>query len=254
MEARVRNKFKQQGLGVIREMLSRKGTHVHLLGVCGVGVAGLALILKERGHKVSGCDVSPNLSVASLEGRGITVETGHSPSHIDSDIKWVIRSAAVPLECPELVYAAELGLPVFLRGEVLAALVSEHQSVAVGGTHGKTTTSSMIARILKEAGRKVSWCIGGESEGMGVSEYQNDGVMVVEADESDGTISLYKPDIAVITNVEFDHMEHFENVEAFEECFRTFARNARQSVIFCADDPRARKIIAESGKRKAERC
>jgi UDP-N-acetylmuramate--L-alanine ligase/UDP-N-acetylenolpyruvoylglucosamine reductase len=230
----------------ISDLLSRGGSRVHMLGVCGVGMAGLALLLKRRGISVSGCDAGPGRLAEWLRVEGIEVAPAHDAGHLARQTDWVIRSAAVPLHSPELRRARELGLPVFSRGQVLPALFPGHTSVAVAGTHGKTTTATFIAHVLRHAGRDPSWCIGGDCVGLGgVAGAGRGGILVVEADESDGTLALYRPDLAVVTNVEFDHMENFANVEAFEQCFATFMRNARSRVIFCGEDPRASALGRE---------
>ncbi|OGV65266.1 MAG: hypothetical protein A2283_05620 [Lentisphaerae bacterium RIFOXYA12_FULL_48_11] len=239
----------------IKTLLSKGNGHVHFAGVCGVGMAGLAFLLKARGFKVSGCDLVPGRMSEWLRERGVKFVAGHDPKHIRKDVDWVIRSAAVPLDGPEITCARKAGLPVFSRGMVLPELIKSFTSVAVGGTHGKTTTSTFITQLLKSAERQPSWCIGGEAVALGGvagfrgrSEigrskcFQGEDVVVVEADESDGTLELYAPDIAVVTNIEFDHMEHFDSVTAFENCFRSFIKGARQKTIYCADDCRAASL------------
>jgi UDP-N-acetylmuramate--L-alanine ligase/UDP-N-acetylenolpyruvoylglucosamine reductase len=217
--------------------------HVHFAGICGIGMAGLAILLKSRGFTVSGCDLMINKLAGWLRERDIMVVERHSPTHLTADVQWVVRSAAVPETSEEIQAAISRGIPVFKRGEVLAALLGETSFVAVAGTHGKTTTSSFIAQILTLTGRAPSFCIGGEAGPLGgVAGIGTGGITVVEADESDGTLALYSPDIAVVTNVEFDHMEHFEGIDAFEECFRTFIRQTRRRILYCVDDPRAAKI------------
>ncbi len=217
--------------------------HVHFAGICGVGMAGLAILLKSRGFTVSGCDLMINKLASWLRERGITVVERHSPTHLTEDVQWVVRSAAVPETSDEIQAALTRGIPVFKRGQVLAALLADTPFVAVAGTHGKTTTASFIAQILALAGRAPSFCIGGEAEPLGgVAGIGTGGITVVEADESDGTLALYAPDIAVVTNVEFDHMEHFDGVDAFEACFQTFIRQTRRRILYCADDSRAAKI------------
>ena len=226
----------------VARLLRGEPGHVHLLGVCGVGMAGLALLLQDRGFRVTGCDLLPNRLAGRLERAGISVRTGHDAAHITDDTAWVVRSAAVPPTAPELEQARERGLPVFARGEVLPALLEGRCSVAVSGTHGKTTTTAFIAQILRHAGRAPSWCVGGELGELGVAETGRGDLLVVEADESDGTVALYRPDVAVVTNVDFDHMEHFAGVEQFEACFRALVHGTRRRVVFCADDPRAAAI------------
>lgn len=207
-------------------------------------MAGLAVLLKARGAAVSGCDVSMNPLAEWLRKRGMTVVQGHDPAHAEgADV--VIRSAAVPKDAPEVAAARSSGLPVYKRGEVLPLLASGTGSIAIAGTHGKTTTASLIAQVLASAGRDPSFCIGGEVPPLGgVAGAGKGSEMVVEADESDGTLALYTPDYAVVTNIEFDHMEHFASVEEFEACFSRFIRQTRERVVYCADDPRAARICS----------
>ncbi len=209
-----------------------------MIGIGGIGMAGLALLLKERGHRVTGCDEQENRQTAWLREKGIPVLIGHDQSHL-TDVGWIIRTTAVPDDHPEVVNAK---VPVSRRGEVLPAILRDRFTIAVSGTHGKTTTTSMIAQILG-----CGYCIGGEVPGFdGVAK---DGeIMVVEADESDGTIANYHPDIAVITNIEYDHMEHHANVEAFEACFKTFIANTKQKIVYCAEDPAAVRLCTGNPK------
>jgi len=205
-----------------------------MLGIGGIGMAGLAFLLKERGHIVSGSDVQENRQTEWLRNKGISIQ-----NEVPADAEWTIRSRAVPDSHPDVVAAVG---PVSWRGDVLPELLHDRFTIAVSGTHGKTTTASMIAQILD-----CGYCIGGEVTGFdGVAR---DGeMMVVEADESDGTVANYHPDIAVITNIEYDHMEHHENVEAFEGCFKKFIANAKEKVIYCADDPAAAQLCKDNPK------
>jgi UDP-N-acetylmuramate--alanine ligase len=211
---------------------------IHMIGIGGIGMAGLALLLKERGHYITGCDEQENRQTVWLREKGISVVTGHDRIHL-ADTEWIIRTTAVPDDHPEVVNAK---VPVSRRGEVLPALLRDRFTIAVSGTHGKTTTTSMIAQILG-----CGYCIGGEVPGFdGVAK---DGeIMVVEADESDGTIARYHPDIAVITNIEYDHMEHHASVEAFEACFKTFIANTKQKIVYCAEDPAASRLCKNNPK------
>jgi UDP-N-acetylmuramate--L-alanine ligase/UDP-N-acetylenolpyruvoylglucosamine reductase len=219
------------------------GGHVHLAGIGGIGMAGLAFHLKARGLAVSGCDAAAGSNTAWLEARGIPVSLGHDPSHA-AGADWLIRSTAVPGGSPEVAAAAAAGKPVLLRGEVLPALLPEAGSVVVAGTHGKTTTTAFLARLLQAAGRRPSFFVGGHVDDQGTMAGAGaPDLFVTEGDESDGTLALYAPDIAVVTNIEFDHMEHFADAAAFEACFITFMRQARR-VIYCADDPRAARLAS----------
>jgi len=226
-------------------MISRGKGHVHMVGACGIGMAGVSYLLKQRGFTVSGCDAGLNRQAEWLKGSGIPIDCPQSAGHLDETVDWVVMTPAVAMDCPEIVRARELGIPVSRRGEVLPALLGEGESVAVAGTHGKTTTATLIAQLLKAAGRDPSWCIGGESAPLGaVAGTGKDAVTVVEADESDGTLALYHPEIAVVTNIEYDHMEHFESEEDFNACFTAFIHQTRRRVLYCADDERATRQCA----------
>ncbi|MFC1497814.1 UDP-N-acetylmuramate--L-alanine ligase [Verrucomicrobiota bacterium] len=254
------NSVKKTALNTAGDFLSGRGSHVHMLGICGVGMAGLAYLLKARGFEVTGCDASLTRIAEWLSARGIDVLPGHESGHIISDVKWLIRSSAVPLDNSEIGYAKKMGVPIFSRGAVLAALLAEHESIAVAGTHGKTTTSTFITQVLKSSGRDPAWCVGGEAESLGgvagpianresritpprVDPPVEENLLVVEADESDGTLALYEPDIAVITNIEFDHMEHFKDEKAFKKCFQDFIGNTKKTAVYCTDDPGVDKIF-----------
>ncbi len=230
------------------DFLAGSRGHVHGVGVCGVGMAGVAALLRGRGFTVSGCDVAPNRLAEWLKAQGVAVAAGHDPAHLDATVSAVIRSAAAPDDLPELQRARAMSLPVFSRGAMLAALLSGPGSVAVCGTHGKTTTSSLLTQILMRAGKAPSWCIGGETvlnDGvLGVSHLGDGEPFVAEADESDGTLALYAPDTTVITNVEFDHMEHFAGPAEFEACFRTVAARTARHVLYALEDPGARRLCA----------
>ena len=224
-------------------MLARRTGRIHFVGVCGVGMAGLAALLAEAGFEVDGCDRAPNRLARWLEAKGVAVSDGHDPEHVGRGADLVVRSAAVRPDAPEIRVAEQSGVPVFSRGEVLSRFPWPGL-VAVGGTHGKTTTTAFVAQLLSYAGREPSWCVGGEVSGcgcVGVAASGKGDVTVVEADESDGTLALYRSDVAVVTNIEFDHMEHFRSEEAVRECFRAFMRNA-ETVVYCGDDAEACRV------------
>ncbi len=224
----------------IRRRIQAPSSRVHLMGVGGIGMAGVARLLAAKGLTVTGCDGGAPRTMEWLRSCGIPATTGHDPRHLDG-VDWAVYSPALAPGHPERVAAEKRGIPLYRRGQVLPVLAESWKTLAVSGTHGKTTTSSMIAHILRACGVDASWCIGGElppdgsPAGVGRSEW-----LVIEADESDGTLAHYFPEIAVITNIEFDHMEHFASKEAMVDCFRAFARQAK-SVVYCADDPEAAK-------------
>jgi UDP-N-acetylmuramate--alanine ligase len=218
---------------------------VHMTGIGGIGMAGVALLLRARGVPVCGCDAQAGGAVVeALQAAGIDVASGHSAAHV-AGCEWLIRTPAVAGDSEEIMAARSAGIPVWRRGEVLAALVNmaEVCSAAVAGTHGKTTTTTLIAQLLLASETDPSWCIGGQSPVLGaVAHAGKGGALVVEADESDGTLALYRPAIAVVNNIEFDHMEHFESVDAFESCFGVFMQAASQRVFYGCDDPRACRL------------
>ena len=204
---------------------------VHLIGIGGVGMAGLAVLLKSRGYAVSGCDLHASPRTKWLEGLGIGVAAGHDPSHL-SGIDEVIVTPAVSKDESELV---SFRGPIRRRGEVLAEIVSgTADAVAVCGSHGKTTTATWIAKLLMALGEDVSWCIGGETgafpvAGNGVKaegERRKGPVLVVEADESDGTLALYKAKTLVVNKCEYDHPDHFKTEADYFACYETAKRQA----------------------------
>jgi UDP-N-acetylmuramate--alanine ligase len=224
------------------QQLIEKSGHVHLMGIGGIGMAGIAFLLKERGFKVTGCDVQENRQTAWLKDNGVDILSGHHASHITDSVSWLIRSTAVSELDSEVKQANAQGIPVSRRGEVLPALMRNRTSIAVSGTHGKTTTTAIIAQVLD-----CGYCVGGEiSRWEGVAKDR--ALMVVEADESDGTVAGYSPDIAIITNIEYDHMEHHASEAAFIGCFERLIENTKQKVYYCAEDPIAGKLCAANPK------
>ena len=231
----------------IDRWLDAPGSRVHMMGVGGIGMAGLARLLAGMGQQVTGCDAGTPRTLDWLRSEGIPVVTGHDPEHLGIT-DWAVYSPALAPEHPERAAAVERGIPSFRRGDVLAAVASRKATLAVAGTHGKTTTSAMLACILSAAGRKPSWCIGGElppdgaPAGSGASPW-----LVIEADESDGSLAGYAPHLALVTNVEYDHMEHFDGPEGLHDCFRRFLAQTTGPRLVCADDPGAAALGREVG-------
>ncbi len=192
------------------------------MGIGGVGMAGVAFLLKQAGYVVSGCDKYATDRTRWLEAHGIPVSTGHSPSHLDG-VDELIVTPAVPKQAPELAAAHERGLVVRHRGEVLADLVNATFGIAICGTHGKTTTSTFTTKLLRALGEDPSWCIGGETGAMPVAGAATnpDRPLVVEADESDGTLALYRAKILVVMNLDYDHPEHFPTPASYLACYET---------------------------------
>lgn len=230
---------------IIRTYLDTRAP-VHMVGAGGVGMAGLAILLQGRDLPVSGCDGAETPWLDHLRQRGLPMTAGHDPAHLENPpAQWVIRTTAVPDRHPEICRAQELGMPVYHRGKVLAALCESRRTIAISGTHGKTTTSSMAAALLRSTGRRPGYVIGGRCPTLGaVADSGEEDWLVAEADESDGTLVYYRPSVAVVTNIEFDHMEHFDSADRFEACLERFAAQAGERVIYGADDERARALLA----------
>lgn len=201
---------------------------VHFVGIGGVGMAGLARLLHQQGVPVSGSDRSGNRLTAELAERGIPVALGHARSNLPAEVHWAVRTPAVPSMNPELELLHSRHLPVFARGDVLAALANTRNTVAVAGAHGKTTTSAMLLHVLRTCGVRAGYAIGGETSFAGRVADRGDpeAPFVVEADESDGTLVRYRPRVGVITHVEWDHVERFATRGALMACYRRFAEQA----------------------------
>jgi UDP-N-acetylmuramate--alanine ligase len=208
----------------------------HLVGIGGAGMSGIARLLMDRGLSVTGCDLKEGPGLASLRGEGSEVDIGHDPAHLGR-ADAVVVSTAIPASNPEIQAARDRGIPVLIRAQVLAALMAEHRGVAVAGTHGKTTTTSMIAVVLEKSGLDPTYVIGGELNESGSNARSGKGdVFVAEADESDGSFLLLRPELAVVTNVEADHLDFFADAAEVESAFAAFCRRAGR-VVACGDDP-----------------
>ncbi len=220
----------------VERLLSRGRGRLHMLGLAGVGMAGLAFHLQQRGFQVSGCDCASGALANWLKERGLALSLGHDPCHVVG-MDALIRSTAVPPDHPEVLAARRAQIPVFRRGLVLAALLSSGPTLVVCGTHGKSTTVAMLVQALRQSGLAPSFCLGGVVEALGgVAGLGASGIMLAEADESDGSLAAYAPEMAVVTNIEFDHAEHFASFAELQSCFANFIAGVRRQVIYCADD------------------
>ena len=232
--------------------LLRPDRKVHFVGIGGAGMSGLAKLLIEQGYGVSGSDVKESPVTQRLAASGCRIGIGHDAAHIqDADL--VVYSSAIIPENPELVAARRRGLEVVQRAVVLAALMAPRRGVAVTGAHGKTTTTSLISMILRTAGLDPAVVIGGEVNDFGGNAFGGRGeYFVAEADESDGSFLELAPQVAVLTNLDAEHLDHYGSVEQIESAYRQFIRQVRAGgvVIYCGDDWRLVKICAEvSGPR-----
>jgi UDP-N-acetylmuramate--alanine ligase len=223
----------------------RDSRPVHFVGVAGAGMSALAELLVRRGATVTGCD--NNLAGASdLRNLGLTLHEGHDPAHV-AGARAVVVTSAVPKDHPELERARALGIPVIRRAEALGEAVAGTTLVAVAGTHGKTTTTVLTTEALRAAGIDATGVVGGRvgSWGGNLSEGGED-VFVVEADEYDRSFLALAPTIAVVTNVEADHLDIYRDLDDIRATFGQFIRGARQ-VVLCADDQGANTLSLPSG-------
>jgi len=231
---------------------------VHLIGVGGAGMSAIAALLAARGVPVSGSDAADGPALPALRAAGVDVHVGHEASLVD-DVDTVVVSSAVRETNPELARARERGLRVLHRSEALASLMVDRDAVAVAGAHGKTTTSAMIATALLHAGADPSFAIGGtvfSADGpLGGGRDGGGPAFVAEADESDGSFLAYAPLVAVVTNVEPDHLDHYGSTEAFEDVFVAFTGRIRPggTLVACVDDAGAARLVDRVRSSLAER-
>jgi len=218
---------------------------VHIVGIGGVGMSAIALLLARMGHTVSGSDLKESVALARLEAACVQVRVGNRAENVPPDADAVVYSTAIPLRNVELVTARELGISVLHRSAALAALAATRRTIAVAGSHGKTTTSSMLALILRSAGWQPSFVIGGEVNEVGANAAYGDGEwLVVEADESDGTFLKLGPEAAIVTSVEPDHLDHYGGFDQLIAAFERFVDDTPGPVVCCADDRIAARIAS----------
>ncbi|KUI23526.1 UDP-N-acetylmuramate--alanine ligase [Mycobacterium sp. GA-1285] len=217
-----------------------------MVGIGGAGMSGIARILLDRGGLVSGSDAKESRAVAALRARGASIRIGHDASSLDllpdGPTAVVTTHAAIPKTNPELVEARRRGIPVILRPVVLAKLMAGHKTLMVTGTHGKTSTTSMLIVALQHSGFDPSFAVGGDLGEAGTNAHNGSGdCFVAEADESDGSLLEYSPDVAVVTNIEADHLDFFGSAEAYGAVFDDFVERLKPggALVVCTDDPGA---------------
>ncbi|CAM5506926.1 UDP-N-acetylmuramate--L-alanine ligase [Streptomyces fumanus] len=217
----------------------------HFIGIGGAGMSGIAKILAQRGAKVAGSDAKDSATAEALRALGATVHIGHAAEHLADDASCVVVSSAIRADNPELARAAELGVPVVHRSDALAALMDGLRPLAVAGTHGKTTTTSMLAVSLAELGLDPSYAIGGDLDAPGSNALHGTGeIFVAEADESDRSFHKYAPEVAIVLNVELDHHANYASMDEIYESFETFAGRIRPggTLVISADHEGAREL------------
>ena len=221
---------------------------VHLIGVGGVHMSGIAQILRHRGHTVSGSDLHLSPLTSRLEGLGVTVHSGHDAANID-EAELVVYTSAAHDDNPELAEARRLGIQTIKRAPMIARLMEGKQVIAVAGSHGKTTTTSLIAWMLDRAGLAPTYMLGGESIDLGGNAAPGDGAhFVVEADEFDAAFLNYRPHIAVVTNIEPDHLDFYGSFENLRDAFRQFLSQVENNghIVACMDSPDVQAVLTEA--------
>ncbi|MGV1035206.1 MAG: UDP-N-acetylmuramate--L-alanine ligase [Microbacteriaceae bacterium] len=223
---------------------------VHFVGIGGSGMSGIARLFVASGHRVTGSDVRESHNIEMLRELGVPVAIGHAAENL-ADAEAVVVTGALWQDNPEYQLALERGLPVLHRSQALAWLIRHQRLVAVAGAHGKTTSTGMIVTALLVAGHSPSYVNGGVIAALGTSSaWGDDDVFVVEADESDGSFLLYDTAIALITNVDADHLDHYGSHEAFDQAFIQFASAASEAVVISSDDPGAQRVRSELTHRR----
>ncbi len=225
--------------------------NIHFVGIGGIGMSGLAEIAAADGIRVSGCDLKASAVTRRLEAKGIPVSIGHAAEHA-LDAELIVVSSAIRRENPEVQRALELGTPVMRRAEFLGELTARRKTVAVAGTHGKTSTSAMTAFVISEAKLDPTIVVGGMLHDIDSNARLGRGeVLVVEADEYDRSFLAFHPTIAVVTNIEEDHLDIYEDLDDIRQAFASFAARVPESgvVIGCVDEPEVATLLAGSGRR-----
>ena len=234
-----------------RGFSTKKACKIHLMGIGGAGMSALAQLLIEKGHVVSGCDMCCSSYLDKMLHQGVPISIGHDVEHLKGkDIDLLVYSSAISPNNPELLYAEKAGIPMAKRAEILSMLFNGNFGIGVAGAHGKTTTSSMTAFVLESAGVSPSVAIGGElcdiggNAKLGQSDY-----MVAELDESDGSFELFECSIAIITNIDWDHVDHYPDINSVREGFHRFLANTKKgsTLVLCTADKGMQDFLMRYG-------
>ena len=223
---------------------------IHFVGIGGSGMSGIARVMAARGARISGSDLHDSTTLESLRALDFKIQIGHHPKNVEG-VDLVIRSSAIPDSNTELIAANQLSIPVIGRAEALAALLIGKKSVAIAGTHGKTTTTSMLTVALQRCGLDPSFAIGASIRNSGTNAHHGNGdIFVVEADESDGSFTRYQPSGAVITNIELDHVDNFQNIDQIDELFSEFSNTVQDFLVVCSDDSGIKRLLQKMSESK----
>ncbi|ABX06145.1 MAG TPA: UDP-N-acetylmuramate--L-alanine ligase [Herpetosiphon sp.] len=219
--------------------------HTHIVGIGGSGMSSIATLLLERGDQVSGCDRAANAATTRLADHGVSVEIGHSASHVQG-IDRLLVTSALPLDHIEIVAAHQAAIPVLTRHDLWREWSAERPTLAVTGTHGKTTTTAMLAVIFKHCGYTPGFLIGAEVPALGASAAWGQGPLVLEADEYARTFLALSPAIGIITNLDWDHVDIYPSQAEYDAAFREFAiKPSLQHLVLCGDDLGTQRVLAD---------
>ena len=224
---------------------------VHFVGIGGVGMSGLAEVILTLGYRVTGSDARRSEAVERLERLGAKVHVGHAAGHVEG-AHVVVYSSAVARDNPELQAARQRGIPVIPRAEMLAELMRVKYGIAIAGTHGKTTTTSLVGAVLAEAGLDPTLVVGGRVNALGSNARLGQGeFLVAEADESDGSFLRLTPTIAVVTNIDAEHLDHYRDLAEIQEAFLSFVNKVPfyGVAVLCVDQPEVQAILPRVEKR-----
>lgn len=225
---------------------------IHFIGIGGIGMSAIAEVLHNLGYPVQGSDQNDGANVQRLREKGITVHVGHAAENLGAS-EVVVTSTAIKMDNPERVEAKARGLPIVRRAEMLAELMRFKQSVAVGGTHGKTTTTSMVGQLLEAAGMDPTIINGGILNAIGTNARMGDGSwMVVEADESDGSFLRLPADVVIVTNIDPEHLDHYGTFDKAKDAFKTFVENVPfyGFGVMCIDHPEVQALVSRIEDRR----
>jgi len=219
--------------------------HIYMVGIGGIGMSGIALLLKDKGFAVSGSDLADSYTTKNLKDAGIKVFVGHSAQNLPADADLVVYSSAVKSDNPEMIETKRRGIGSLRRGEMLGLLSWDKLTIAVAGSHGKTTTTGFIGYILGALGYNPAVCVGGVPLNYAKNAWWGGDYFVIETDESDGSFLYYNPWVSVITNVDREHLDYYHGLDDIEKSFLKFAYQTQKVLVGCGDDAVVARILKQ---------
>jgi UDP-N-acetylmuramate--alanine ligase len=220
--------------------------NIYLIGIGGVGMSGLALLLRDKGFIVKGSDIKENANVKMLRNKGIEVFIGHRRENISSDIQLLGYSSAIDKDNPEIREAEKRGIPILKRSQILKFISIGKKTIAVAGSHGKTTVTSLLSYLLTSLGYHPTVFVGGLPLNYSSGAWWGGDYFVIETDESDGSFLEFDPWVSIITNIDYEHLDYYHNIENLQRSMLRFASQTTEKVLGCGDDAYVRKIISDT--------